>query len=418
MSGYSILQLYEIIFVLSLVCLTLFVFVIFLVFHILRDKEDVSKAERISKLQEEVQSKNDQLTQLAKANSERMNYITSVFSTMNDGVLVMDSFKQCVLINPAMEQLIGVDNSVFFPDVPQKENLLFAEVKDLCVQCLQSKKNITKILQPSSEVFYEIQVLGIKSKYRTIDDLGVVAMIRDISVQHQIDTMRKEFVANVSHEFRTPITIISGFIETLQLWDGLESDDRTKALNIIEIETERLKRLVSELLTLSKIESNMATAPASYFNAIDVVKQLLTVVLPLANKKRIAIMQNIKAEAAMLYGNEDFFYQAVINLIDNAIKYTPEGGTVAIRASVKRGYLLIRVTDNGIGISKEDQKRIFERFYRVERSRGSKTGGSGIGLAIVKHITVLFEGKIEVESTLGQGSVFTLTVPLCTIDHE
>jgi len=230
------------------------------VFHILRDKADVSKAERISKLQEEVQSKNDQLTQLAKANSERMNYITSVFSTMNDGVLVMDSFKQCVLINPAMEQLIGVDNSVFFPDVPQKENLLFEEVKGLCVQCLQSKKNITKILQPSSEVFYEIQVLGIKSKYRTIDDLGVVAMIRDISVQHQIDTMRKEFVANVSHEFRTPITIISGFIETLQLWDGLESDDRTKALNIIEIETERLKRLVSELLTLSKIEFCLTAA--------------------------------------------------------------------------------------------------------------------------------------------------------------
>jgi signal transduction histidine kinase len=221
------------------------------------------------------------------------------------------------------------------------------------------------------------------------------------------EQIRKDFVANVTHELKTPLTSISGFVETLQ--DGAAEDPevRAKFLDIIAIEAARLKRLIEDILIISDIENKREVNTNSDINVRESIEEIIATMKPIIESKKINIITYYAYEI-YIGGNPDRFKQLMVNLIENAVKYSNDGGTVTVTAKRKEGKVYISVNDEGIGISQENLSRIFERFYRVDKSRSQKVGGTGLGLAIVKHIAALFEAEIQVESEPGKGSTFTV----------
>lgn len=214
--------------------------------------------------------------------------------------------------------------------------------------------------------------------------------------------MRSQFVANVSHELKTPLTSIKGFSETLRIVD--DENTKNKFLDIIDKETDRLTLLIDDILILSNIE-NMNKLSNEKFNPNEVVDDVINMVKKEAAKKNISIEAEKKFKG-LLVGDKNKFYQVVLNLVTNGIKYSNENGNVKIFTNKSKNKFVLMVKDDGIGIPKEDLPRIFERFYTVDKSRTSKS--TGLGLAIVKHIVKLFNGEIFVESEVGKGSKFTV----------
>ena len=216
--------------------------------------------------------------------------------------------------------------------------------------------------------------------------------------------IRKEFVANVSHELKTPLTSISGFIETLQAGAAENPEIRTRFIDIIAIETARLKRLIEDLLVLSDIESKKETAECA-FNVKDAINSTVETLDPIAADKNITILTELE-EKIYITGSVDRFCQMMMNLIENAIKYSDDGGRIWIKAYEDDDEITVLVRDEGIGIAPEHHERLFERFYRVDKSRSKKAGGTGLGLSIVKHIAALFGSDLKVESRIGEGTTF------------
>ncbi len=218
------------------------------------------------------------------------------------------------------------------------------------------------------------------------------------------EQIRKEFVANVSHELKTPLTSIMGFIESLQAGAAEEPEVRTKFIDIIAIETSRLKRLIQDLLVLSDIE-NKRDSESAEFNVNEAIKNTVYTLEPIAEEKDIRIIMNVD-ESIKIKGSVDRFCQMMVNLIENAIKYSDEGSSIWVKALKKDSNVVVSVKDEGIGIAPEHHDRLFERFYRVDKSRSKKAGGTGLGLSIVKHIAVLFGATLRVESEVGKGTEF------------
>ncbi len=224
----------------------------------------------------------------------------------------------------------------------------------------------------------------------------------------QVENIRTEFVANVSHELKTPLTSISGFIETLQAGAVEDPETRDRFIEIIAIETARLKRLIDDILVLSDIESSMDMSEQN-INVCEVIDDIAEVLSPIANKRKISII-NETDKTLSLVGSEDKFRQMLLNLIENAIKYGKMDGHVWIIGKETDKQKIITVKDDGIGIEKKDLERIAERFYRVDKSRSTKVGGTGLGLSIVKHTATLFNGRLDVKSKLGVGSEFSIII--------
>jgi two-component system phosphate regulon sensor histidine kinase PhoR len=263
---------------------------------------------------------------------------------------------------------------------------------------------------PEGEIL-DITMEVTRSKYKPHDISGVLVLLRDVTEMRRMEKLKDEFVANVSHELRTPLTVISGFVETLKGWEALTANDRHTALNIIEVETERLKKLISEILLLSRIEGEMSHARKRLIPLAESVNQSAAALQPLADKKHITLKREIADPLEPLYGIAGWFRQIVYNLLDNAIKYTPPGGTVTVRLNTDRNRLCLEVEDTGPGIPREDRERIFERFYRREKSRQRKIAGSGIGLTITRHMVTEFGGTLELADSHPQGSLFRVYLP-------
>lgn len=222
------------------------------------------------------------------------------------------------------------------------------------------------------------------------------------------ESIRKEFVANVSHELKTPLTSISGFIETLQQGAAEDPEIRTRFIDIIAIETSRLKRLIEDLLVLSDIENRKASADAKEFDVKEAIVKTVQALEPIAESKDVKLITDLEPRMTM-FGSPDRFRQMMVNLIDNAVKYSDAGGRVWIQAKTRADQIQVSVRDEGIGIAKEHLDRLFERFYRVDKSRAAKAGGTGLGLSIVKHIAALFNAELKVESKVGEGTIFYVT---------
>jgi two-component system phosphate regulon sensor histidine kinase PhoR len=353
------------------------------------------------------------LDEMIGKTNERNNYINSIFSSIEDGFMLADARGDIVLYNPRARELLGIGPEVFV-DRPGKAESYptgLATILGTCARVFGTgESGQLQLVDPSGRML-DARVVPVANKYRSAERLGSLAIVRDVTEMRKMESMKKDFVATVSHEFRTPLTLICGFMEMLRTQEDIEPADRARAFEILGIETERLKRLVSELLTLSEIENSL---PGNARESIDVGAAIGTVLASLeslAGNKGQSFLVNVDPHSGILMGKEDWFLQALRNLVENAIKYTPAGGAIRLDARRESGELVIAVSDSGIGIAESELGRIFDRFYRVEKSRGSGSGGSGLGLALVKDIMAISGGSVTVSSEPGKGSVFTLRFP-------
>lgn len=239
---------------------------------------------------------------------------------------------------------------------------------------------------------------------------GAVLVIYDITEFKNLEVMRKDFVANVSHELKTPITSIRGFAETLLDGAAEDKEAREQFLSIIFEESKRIQLLIDDLLILSRLEKDELNLQVTPVHVGSVLDEILPLIEQHAHKKQIKVQ--VEADDLLVFdADEDKVKQILLNLLTNAISYTPENGIVSLKIHEQGEHICFEIKDTGIGISKEALPRIFERFYRVDKDRSRDTGGTGLGLAIVKHIVEVHDGDIEVESELGVGTTFKVSLP-------
>jgi two-component system phosphate regulon sensor histidine kinase PhoR len=243
--------------------------------------------------------------------------------------------------------------------------------------------------------------------------VGVVLVLYDVTALRHLERVRTEFVANVSHELRTPLTAIQGYLETL-LGGALE--EREHARRFLEIafrHTERLGRLLNDLTDLSNIELNKVKLSLEPVAIDEVVDSVLAIMQPRADAGRVTLSADVARDVPAVLADHDRLAQILINLVDNAVKYTAAGGSVTVRASKAAGGTVdVAVADSGVGIPPADLPRITERFYRVDKARSRELGGTGLGLAIVKHLVIAHGGELTVDSTQGQGTTVRFTLPI------
>lgn len=339
----------------------------------------------------------DQLQAKIREVVDKQNRLESILRSMESGVIAVDGDDTVITINPYAKRVFGIRRDISGEKISKY-------IKDYDINTFlneedDSEKEV-KILDP---VERELRIKK-ASIIDGIDRIGKVIAVQDISDIKRLENMRSQFVANVSHELKTPLTSIKGFTETLKYVEDEET--RKKFLDIIEKEADRLGRLINDILILSKIESDIS-GEEDEFLPNKVVDDVINMVKVLADNKNITIELD-ERNYDLLFGDKDRFLQLVLNIVENSIKYSNEGSTVKISSFTKGDNYNLIVEDNGIGIPKEDIPRIFERFYRVDKAR--KSGGTGLGLAIVKHIVKTFNGNIKVESVLGVGSKFIIQI--------
>ncbi|TEB05806.1 Alkaline phosphatase synthesis sensor protein PhoR [Pelotomaculum schinkii] len=345
------------------------------------------------------------------------NRIQAILASMADGVIAMDPWGRVILVNPVVEKLFGITQ-----EASRGKNILRIirnnELEKMINHALETGQPIDKLVEiqtPDPFIFY-VNVTPLKNG--GAEQGGLVAVLKDITERKRVEEMRSDFVANVSHELRTPLTSIRGFAETLL--DGAVEDPKVARpfLEIINTETERLSRLIDELLNLSKIEDKKTIPNWQTLNISNLIDRAVTILKPRAIEKEITIDVEASETIPVFEGDADMMCQVLINLIDNSISYTQSGGEIHIRASAGAHELKVDVQDNGIGIPQESLHRVFERFYRVDKARSREHGGTGLGLSIVKHIIDAHHGTVQVESNLGVGSTFSFVLPLAIPNHS
>lgn len=335
----------------------------------------------------------------------------AILSSMINGIIAVDNDRRVMFINPVAEVLLNIRE-----EKVRGHHVMEIIRSNLLNDCLERFLASDQIATADIEIFEpQYRILSVSTTPILAEQqerLGGVILLQDVSEIRKLEQMRKDFVANVSHELKTPLTSIQGFVETLKAGAAEQKPVRDKFLDIIEIESVRLSALIDDLLTLSSIENRSQYASKDSIQLKLAVQEVLEMLSEQAQKKGITLTLDAPAALPLLDGNAGWFKQMIINLVDNAIKYTPEQGMVHVELSASRDDLEIRVSDTGIGIEPEYQERLFERFYRVDKARSREVGGTGLGLAIVKHIAIAMGGQVAVSSTPGEGSVFTLRLPL------
>ena len=341
----------------------------------------------------------DQLETKINDSLDKQNKLEAILESMESGVIAVDNNEKIILSNPYSKKLFDLQGDVIGKRI--SSCIIDYDLINFIREVPDMGSREIRLLHP---VEREIRVKKAPIISGSKSQIGIVIALQDITDIKRLENMRSEFVANVSHELKTPLTSIKGFSETLRYVD--DSETKNKFLNIIDKEAERLTNLINDILVLSDIE-NLHKLDNSNFNPREVIENIIDIVRKQADKKQIKI-EFINEFDSEIIGSKDKFHQLALNLIENAIKYSNENGNVKILITSNNGYFIFKVIDNGIGIPKNDIPRIFERFYRVDKSRSTK--GTGLGLAIVKHIVKLFNGDITVDSEVGVGSTFTVRI--------
>lgn len=356
---------------------------------------------------------NDTITSLQDKNLK----LEAIMSSVVNGIIAIDNAERVLFINSTAESLLKITSK----DVVGKHFLQVVRnnsIDNYLKEIFENRKffdtEIT-IAGPEEKV---LKLYGNPIKRTNENNIeGIIITIQDITELRKLENVRTEFVANVSHELKTPLTSIKGFVETLKTGDIDDKQDEIRFLNIIEDEADRLYRLINDILCLSELEQKKAKLINEEIRVDEAVKAVLSVLKNQSEKKNIKLTMQVEEKLRNPFGDTDKFKQMLINLVDNSIKYTPENGIVRVEAynrinEAGQDRIIIKVTDNGIGIPKQHIPRLFERFYRVDKARSRNVGGTGLGLAIVKHIVILLNGEIEVDSEVGKGTEFRIILPV------
>jgi len=367
---------------------------------------------------EEIESLYDTMKDMAQQLHARIDTITqqrreieAILSSMIEGVIAVDAEERIIIMNNAAAKMFGCDLSTVQGRSIQ-EAVRNSHLQQFISETLSGQKPVEKEIElPSDE---ERHLFGHGTLIRDIAGKGVGALfvLNDITRIRRLENIRKDFVANVSHEIKTPITAIKGFVEILRDDGAKDEQDVRRFLEIIARHVNRLEAIIDDLLKLSRIEKEAETEGIQFTESgiKDVLESAIQVLKPLADSKgtEISFLCDDSLTAII---NPPLLEQAVVNLLDNAIKYSDEKRHVTIEAKRDEKEILIHVIDNGRGIEQEHLPRIFERFYRVDKARSRRLGGTGLGLAIVKHIIQAHGGHVSVASSPGKGSAFTIHLP-------
>jgi len=342
----------------------------------------------------------DRLENSFNDTTRKQTELEAVLKSMDSGVIAVDRNQRIMLINPYAKKIFGIEKDI----IGEK---LLNTIRDFELEDIIKNKEYERLITIFWPIKRDLRIKTADIIYGG-ETIGTVAVIHDITDIKKLENMRSQFVTNVTHELRTPLTSIKGFAETLKYVE--DNETREKFLSIINDEADRLSRLISDILTLSQIEQTRAIR-RELIDVTGIISQVVMLVKNSADNKNIKLTIEDKG-IKDLYGDPDLLMQMLINLVDNAIKYSGKDAEVVVSAESENDSGVISVSDNGIGIPKEHLDRLFERFYRVDTARSREQGGTGLGLAIVKHIVLNFNGTIEVDSEPGRGSKFTVKLPL------
>lgn len=364
---------------------------------------------------DEIEDLSHALNQMARrlrrnieAITENSSRLEAVLRAVPGGIIAVDSNMNVIMANPSARNMFSITDKPegrHFLEVTQNKGL------ESVIQEALMKPNVVErelsLPRGMETTFLQVFAASILSEGK---GYGVILLIQDITHLRKLENLRKDFVANVTHELKTPLTVIRGFVDTLKD-PAMPRGDISRFLDIIALESERLTRLINDVLLLSEIE-NIAESPKTKVDLRGSVQEAVQLLEGAAREKGLAFTADIPEARIEVIADNDRIKQLAINLIDNAVKYTPAGGSVRISVHAEETLAVLSVEDTGIGIPEANIPRLFERFYRVDTSRSRSLGGTGLGLAIVKHIVSLVDGHITVKSRVGEGSVFTVYVPL------
>ncbi|MCX5780989.1 MAG: ATP-binding protein, partial [Firmicutes bacterium] len=341
--------------------------------------------------------------------SEVKNRLEAILNNTVNGILMIGKESRVVYANPVAKSLLALGDNY----LDRKYIALISTYELLAmIDEAQSRRQPVKrsiVLHTLGARIIEANVVPINNA--AWDTQDILLVLNDITEIKRLEKVRKDFVANVSHELKTPVASISGFAETLLAEGGKDPDNVVEFSQIIYDEAQRLAHLINDLLELSKLESDEFKLNLQKVNITQLVGETATRSSKLAGLRNIRITYDNPGDIPELSSDPELIDLILINLIDNAVNYSADGGQVEIGLQDLGNKVKIWVKDNGIGIPEQDIPRIFERFYRVDKARSRKTGGTGLGLAIVKHLVENLRGELAVESTLGEGSTFSFTLP-------
>ncbi|MBF0485717.1 MAG: HAMP domain-containing protein [Candidatus Omnitrophica bacterium] len=359
-------------------------------------------ARAVSYMSEQVEDKIERLKQEGAK-------LDAVLSSMFEGIMVVDERGQVLLMNPSMRKSFFIEAN---PEGKRAgEVIRNTAVLSIIERLLQKQERFWTeeiTLAAGEEKIFKVNAVLIMRNGRAE---GAVLVFHDISQLRHLEKVRQDFVANVSHELRTPVSSIKGYAETLLegAWD--DKKNAREFLEIIQQNSDRLAHLINDLLDLSKIESGKMDFVLMPVELKGIVSRCLGVLEKTFHGKKQQVTVNIPASCPRVMADEARLSQVILNLLDNAVKYTPEGGGIKVTAVLEGKFLRVDVEDTGVGIPEKDIPRIFERFYRVDKARSRDLGGTGLGLSIVKHIVLAHGGEVRVRSQVGAGSTFSFTIP-------
>ncbi|GIP27839.1 PAS domain-containing sensor histidine kinase [Paenibacillus sp. J23TS9] len=376
---------------------------------------NMHRKDEIGELAKAINGMADSLQNQLQTIRDNEDLLQSVMDNMTSGILLLDAECHIALINPAAEGMLNVRSG-------QLNGRSINELKQYYELTRLIKDGITerKIIHEERSVFRPEETIlhldGVPMFGEEQSFKGMLFLLQDVTAIRRLENMRSEFVANVSHELKTPVAAVKGFSETL-LGGGVKDEETARSfLQIIYDESERLNRLISDILDLSKIESKRSPMDYAPVHLASFCGSIIDAMATVAEKKRITLHADIPEEL-FVEADEDKLRQILINLLSNAVSYTQDGGKVDLtihdlQDTEGSEKVVIKVSDTGIGIPKKDQPRIFERFYRVDKGRSRSSGGTGLGLSIVKHLVEQHCGEISVDSELGIGTTFTVELPM------
>jgi len=356
----------------------------------------------INRMASEIKKKVREITQEKET-------LQTILRGMSEGVMVVDAQGKIILINSVLEDMLQRPSDVH--GKTPVEVIRNAELQNGFDQVLEQGETFSMELSitiPEADRIFAVTIARLMHQDRTG---GAVSVFHDITDLKRVEVMRRDFVANVSHELRTPLTSIKGYAETL-CEEGIEKVPQAGSFaQIILKHANRLSALVQDLLSLTQLESHNTPINRQEVDLRKVLDAAVLVVKPAAEAKNLNIGTESISEITMVWVDRNQLGQALVNLLDNAVKYTPEGGSISVSASDTGDEVNVSVTDTGIGVPREQLNRIFERFYRVDKNRSRELGGTGLGLSIVKHIIQSHGGRIWVNSELEGGSAFRFSLP-------
>jgi len=377
--------------------------------HLLRDARGRLDSQLLALREEQIR------TRILQADKQQME---AVLNSIADAVIVTNAFGDLVLANGAAEAALNFrynkDDRKNLSELVSDEALLAALDQLRRSEHRAPRKVVEFVHQSNGDTrIFKATVTAVRSKIGDKEELaGLVSVLHDVTREREVARMKNEFVSKVTHELKTPLSSIRAYVEMLVDGEAQDPQTRQEFYKIIDSESERLNRMIENMLNISRIEAGVIKVQKQELALTGIIKEVVDCLQPQAHEKDLVLEAELSPVFYQVHADRDMLYQAIMNLVSNSVKYTPKGGAIRVSSALENGMAMVRVSDTGLGIPAEDLPHLFEKFYRVSANKKAAKG-TGLGLALVKEIVeTLHHGQVVVESTVGKGTTFTVRLPV------